>query len=119
MSVRPLLSLGIGSVAGVLHERRRLAQAAIFQDGEYRDAPSGVIRHQNMLSALVDDDVAGICATGRNLVQKCQFAGGAIDGERADRSALLAVVVADLIHRVKEAVVWVDREERWIDGFGS
>src|SRR6202034_2721335 len=48
-----------------------------------------------------------------------EFACCAVDGEGADASALLSFVVANLIDRVEEALVWVHREKRRIDGLYS
>ena len=117
VGVRSFLALGIGAMAGVLHEGRGLAQFAIGEHGKDRDAAAGVVRHQHVLSGFVDGDVAGIGAARGDLIQKCQLAGGVVDGERAHAAAVRAFVVADFVDRVEKASIRVQRDERGIGRF--
>ena len=52
MRMRPFLPLRIRPMPSVLHKAGRLAQSAIRRHRKYRDAPAGVIRHQNIFPRL-------------------------------------------------------------------
>src|SRR6266852_4493523 len=88
--VRALLPFRVCAVAGVLHKRRSFAKPAVLGYGEYRHAAAGVVGDQNIFPGFVDDDVAGICAFGSDLIYKRQFACHAINHEGADGPTLLA-----------------------------
>ena len=106
--MRSRLALWIRTMAGVLHKGRSLTQPAIFKHWKHRYAAASVVCHQNVLPSFVDRDVTGIRALGSDLVQQRQLAGCVVNREGADRSALLAFVVADFIDCVKEAMVWMN-----------
>ena len=97
-------------------QKLTLRQAAIFQNRKNRYAAARVVSHQNKFSRLVDSDVAGIGSAGCNLIQQRQFAGRAIDGESADRTTLLALVIADFIYCKQKSMIGMHGEERGING---
>ena len=71
------------------------------------DAPAA-----NVLSALVDHQVAGRTALGGHLVEPREAARLLVDREGDHRARLGAVEVVDLAGGVEEAAVRVEREER-------
>jgi len=105
-------------VAGVLHKGRSGTQTAILQDREHRYASARIVGHENELSSFIYGDVTRIGAAGSYFIQQRQFAGGVIDREGTDSATLLAFEIADLIHCVKEMVVGVRGEKRWVGSLG-
>ena len=101
--------------ARVLHKCGRVAQAAIFADGKNGDAAAVVVRHQRILSGVVNGDVAGSGAAGRDLIQEGELAGGlavlgAINRKCAEASAIRALIVGNFIDGIEESAVGMDRE---------
>lgn len=117
MRVRAFLPFGVCAVTGVLHEGGSLAELAVGEHGEGRDAAPGIVRHQHELSGLVDRDVAGVGAARRDFIQERQLTGRVVDGECADAAAVRAFVVANFIHRVEETAVGARRHKRRVRGF--
>lgn len=119
VGVRAFLALVIGARAGMLHNRRRFSQMAIFQNWKNGDAAAGVVGHQDELSGSIERDVAGVGTVGGDFVEKGQLASFGIHGKRTDAAASLALVFVDLIHGIEEMPARVGGHERWIRGCRS
>ena len=113
MGVRPSLPLRIHARTGVLHERRRFPQPAVFAHREQGHAAAVVIGGEYPLPAGGDGHVARSRAARRHLVQQLQPPVYRIDGERADGPRSI------FIRRVQEPLVGMDRQERRVAGFRS
>src|SRR5579862_79811 len=109
-----LLPLRICSVALVLNKCRGRPQTSVLANRKRRNASTGVIRNQHILSRFVHGYVARIAAAGSDLIQECELATRTIDGECADGSGFLCLIVGNLIHRIKKLPVGMDRHKRWI-----
>ena len=71
MAMRSILPLLVGSEsAAVVQNGRGLSQTAIGRNGEHGDRAPSVVRHQSILSRLIEGYVAGIGSLGRDLVQQ-------------------------------------------------
>ncbi len=101
VGVRCLLPLRVDARSRVLDEGRRRLQRAVCPDRHNRDASSTVIGNEHVAAGLVHHEVGRAASDRRLLIECSQPARVPVDGERADRSAGLALEFADLVRRIQ------------------
>src|SRR5262249_9220690 len=77
------------------------AEFAVIQDRQYRDGTPEVVGHQDEAPGRVDAHEGGAGTAGPGGVERLQFPGGRIAGERADGAFLLVAHPVRLVGRVQ------------------
>ncbi len=104
--VRALLAAGVGAGAGVLHQARTRAHAAVGVDGVRGDAAGAVVRAEQVAAARVDREVGDVgAAGGPRLAQRGQ---GAV---RTDREGPYRTLPSAVVQRVEHLPAGPRREE--------
>src|SRR5206468_3616838 len=113
MRVRAFLPVFYRSkFAAVLNQRGFLADFSVGQNWKYSERSRRIVRHEDVLAALVECDVAGIFAQRRHLIQLGQRSAFCIKRKRSHEAGLAAFV-----HGVEKFSAEVNRHERWIRRF--
>ena len=99
--MRPFLALGVDAGAFVLHKRRGLAQTAVAENWEHRQASAAVVGDQDELSSLIHGEVARTRPAGRHFVQESELTSPWSNGKGADSAATVALVLRYLVDGVK------------------
>src|SRR5262245_11806801 len=110
--VRPLLPARVGALALVLDEAARLAELAVLANRQAGNTAAAVVRHQDVLARPIHDDVAGTSAARGLLIEQLQLSRVGVEGEGADRAALLALEIVHFADCIQEAVAGVQGQER-------
>ena len=114
VSVRLLLPARVRAGALVGAHRRGGLQATVGPDGQDRHGAAAVVRDEDVSARLVHDEVAGPRPFRRLLVEEREITGLRVDREGAHRARLGALEARHLPHRVEEAAVRVEGEERGV-----
>ena len=104
MGVGAGLAHGVDARALMLDEVGGAAERAVLQDGQHADRAAHKVGDEDVPALMVDDQVAGIRAVGRLLVQEGQAAVGGVDGKGADGPAGGALIFLEFVDGVEEAV---------------
>jgi hypothetical protein len=109
-------------LSDVLHERSLFAERAIVFNSQNRNAAAAEVRHQYIVTRLVDGEITGAGPSRRQCVQQAQFASGRIDGKRAHVGPMIEIRTErrGIFGRdVEESLVGVNRKERGINHLGG
>src|SRR5439155_1769134 len=108
------LAIRIHAAAGVLDDVARGAEPSVGGDRQHRHAAAAVVRDEQVLTTLVENQMARASAHRRTLIDECERTLRRIDRECADGTGWLALELADLVYGEQQPAPQIDLEKRRI-----
>src|SRR5207248_9218042 len=84
VGMRPCLPILVYARAAMLHDNGRFAQRAVFANRQHADAAAAVVCREDILAALVNDEVTWSGTARGLLIEQLQIAGCGVDGKSTD-----------------------------------